>query len=174
MKPPRRIEMEDFKQILDQEIEIHTAMEQYLEQKKTAIIQGDLNTLMAIDDELEKMTQRIRELEKDRVALMVEMGREGETLKTFIASLESGEDSRILEEARTKLLHATQQIKSLSATNRDLLTQSIRFIEQSVNFIASILAPEGSSYTHLQPGRTTGESKPDPQCDIPSTISREA
>jgi flagellar biosynthesis/type III secretory pathway chaperone len=175
MRTINRIEMEDFKRILNEEITLYSEMEQYLAQKKQIIIQGDLNRLVQVDDELEKLTQRAQDLEQERIALMVSMGREGDTLRDFIASLETGEDTHLLTHARSQLVEATESIKTLSLTNRDLLTQSIRFIEQSVGVIASILTPEGASYTNLKNSSATAtESRRDNPYEIPSTISREA
>lgn len=171
-----RIQMEDFKRVLNQEIEVHTDIEQLLAHKKETIVQGDLDTLAKLDTTLEKLTQRIRELEQERLALMVRMGNEGETLREFIDSLATGEDARLLAQAREKLVQATTEIKHLSQTNRDLLTQSIRFIEQSVDFIASILAPEGASYSNAPAGRRAvlDSHREYGTGGVPSTISHNA
>lgn len=175
MRTPTRIEMEDFKHLLNQEITLHDGIEQCLKQKQEVIIQGDLATLATLDSTLENMTQQIRALEQERLALMVRMGREGETLREFIANLEHGEDAHVLDQARTQLIQVTNDIKSLSRSNRDLLTQSIRFIEQSVDFIASILAPEGASYTKTPTRRhPAGESGIESLSITPSTVSYEA
>lgn len=176
MRTPNRIKMEDLKRILNEEIALYNRIEQHLAEKKQHIIQGNLEQLVQVDNELEKLSQQGKVLEQERLALMVSIGREGETLREFIASLESGEDSHLLNQARTRLIETTNSIKTLSKTNRDLLTQSIRFIEQSVNVIASILAPEGASY---QDPRLTRQAQGDPSAignfsHSPSTISREA
>ena len=175
MRPPTRIEMEDFKTILNHEIQVHNNIERYLSRKKDVIIKGDLDALTQVDNALESLTQQARELEKERLAIMVQMGREGETMKAFLKSLKTGEDTEILAHAREQLAVTTQEIKKLSLTNRDLLTQSIRFIEQSVEVIATMLAPEGSAYTNLRINRhggpDTGMSKPG---HVSSTINHNA
>lgn len=156
MKTPTRIDMEDFKTILNDEIKVYNTMEKRLAQKKQVVVQGNLDELAKLDTELEQLTQRARDLEKERLAIMIRMGREGETLKEFIGSLQSGEDETILRQVQDKLVATTTEIRELSRTNRDLLTQSIRFVEQSVEVIAAMLAPEGAAYSNLRGSRTIG------------------
>ncbi len=176
MQKHTRIDMEDFKSILNQEIQLYSAIENSLDEKKDIIIKGDLDRLAQIDNELEKLSERAHDLEKERLSTMVRMGKEGDTLNEFISSLQSGEDTIMLEHAREQLIKTTESIKQLSKTNRDLLTQSIHFIEQSVNVIASILSPNGASYG---PHPTKRSELPDIRIDkayhnTASTISREA
>ncbi len=176
MKQITQVEIEDFKTVLDTEIAVYSKMERCLEHKKQIIIQGDLDALVKMDTEIENLHEQAQSLEKERLAIMVKMGREGETLKEFIASLETGENSHILEQTRSRLIQSVEGIKKLSHTNQDLLTQSISFIEQSINVIASILAPDGPSYNNIRVGNkkmadhnSSGEGQ-----IIPSTICRDA
>jgi hypothetical protein len=175
MKTPTRIEMQDFKRLLDSEIELYNRIEVLMAEKKQAIVLGDLDKLIQLDNVIEQLTEHARDLEKERLALMVQMGRDGETLREFIDSLESGEDAVMLNHARAQLINTMDGIKRLSKSNRDLLTQSIRFIEQSIDVIASILAPKGPSYKDIRTsGRNASESELNERIGIPSTINCEA
>jgi hypothetical protein len=44
------------------------------------------------------------------------------------------------------MIQTTSNIKELSQTNSNLLTQSIRMIEQSVDMIANMLMPKPATY----------------------------
>lgn len=174
MRVPNRIEMEDFKRLLNEEIEVYQTLEQCLDEKKQVIIRGDMDTLVAVDNQIERLTQQARDIEQKRLTLMVQMGREQETLREFINSLKHGEDTESLRHAREKLIRATEGIQRLSKTNHDLLTQSIRLIEQSVDFIASILSPEGPGYSHKRTlNKLTPENQHDPSLTQASTICRD-
>lgn len=176
MKTKSRIQMEDFKNALNQEIALYNSIERLLDQKRELIMQGDLETLVKIDNELEQLSQRARSLEQERLAIMVRMGRQGDTLREFIESLESGEDTQMLVHAREQLVKSVESIKNLSKTNRDLLTQSIRFIEQSISVIASILSPENPSYSDLRvnKGNQSDSTSTQNTLGISSTIIRDA
>lgn len=145
---PQAEELEAFKALLNEEIVLHQTIEQRLEEKKQIIIRGDLVALTDLDDQLEALSRQALELEESRLAMMIQMGRDDATLKEFIASLRDENDTRLLEHAREQLVTTTQNIRDLCRTNTDLITQSIRLIEQSVGFIASILAPGGASYAN--------------------------
>lgn len=173
MNKPNRLQMEEFKTLLNQEITLHEEIETKLKDKKTTLVSGDLKQLADLDDQLEKLTERARNLEKERLRQMVVMGREGETLKQFIHTLNSGEDRQFLENARHRLVQTIESIQHQSRANRDLLTQSIHFIEQSVNVIASLLAPEATSYNN-RPGRPTRNNTMSIPMQGTSTISRDA
>lgn len=175
MRSPSRIEIEEFKTILNEEIALYHDLELQLEQKKQILATNDLDALVRIDTEIEKLNERGRELEQKRLASMVRMGQGASTFREFIASLESGEDTLFLERARVQLTRSIEEIRKLSRANVDLLTQSIRFVEQSVETIASILAPESPAYSNPRIGnRSSTEKQLKETCGIPSTICREA
>jgi flagellar biosynthesis/type III secretory pathway chaperone len=174
--PASTNDIEDLKQNLDQEIAVHNELGEYLEQKRQAIIHRDLDALARIDTELERLTQNIGKLEQERMRLMFRMGRQSQTLREFIASLASTEDSTMLNRSREKLVSTTKEIKRMSHNNRDLLSQSIRLVEQSVRLIASLLAPEGAAYSKYSKGKQHGSQNGSNELSYwhSSTINREA
>lgn len=170
----QRIAMEDFKGILNEEIQVYNRVEKVLAEKKDIIIRGNVEELNRIDVQLEQLMQQAHHLEKSRLAVMLQFGRERESLRDFISSLEDDNDSRLLEQSRRQMIQVTQNIKSLSDTNRTLLTQSIRLIEQSVQIIASLLAPEGAAYSNPVAQKPLDERTVPIPALMSSTIIREA
>jgi len=166
----RQAELEAFKMLLNEEISLHQTIETRLEEKKQVIIKGDLDALTNLDDQLEELSRQALELEESRLAMMIQMGRDEVTLKEFIGSLRDENDTRLLEHAREQLVTTTQNIRELCRSNQDLISHSIRMIEQSVGFISSILSPGGASYTNPNDRRSQSNT---PTPTASSTIIRD-
>ncbi len=174
MITPTATDIEAIQALLGQEIEVYQAFEGYLDQKRQIVVKGDLDALTRIDTEMEKLLHRSKQLEADRVEALRRLGREGQTLKEFIASLAWPEAATQLETQRIELLGLIKKVQELSMANQTLLSLSIKIIEQSVGYIASVLSPSGVSYADPNTSRPAAAENAEAGYGVSTTISREA
>ncbi len=165
-------QMQAMKALLDEEITLYGQIETLLGEKKPLIVKGDLEALFQLDTQLEALTERARNLEQERLEMMNRMGQaRTQTLKDFITTVDHAQYKNAFGEARAQLTQSVENIQQLSQANQDLLTQSIRFIEQSVGVIAGMLAPPEPCYQ--QKSTSQRDLVNNPECP-PSTLWRDA
>lgn len=145
MSPQRNQELELLKSILDQEIESYGEVEQKMAEKNQVLIRGNASELSRLDRELIALNQRTIELEKQRIALMMNMGKPNHSLQDFINSLEIHKAAPLIE-ARQRLHRVIDNVRDLNSQNKRLLEISLKWIETSVEAIAQMLTPQGASY----------------------------
>lgn len=173
MAPPIRQDLDELKEILNEEIAFYTQVEEKMGLKKAYVIQGNVEELVRIDQEMIALTQKTTELEKKRIAVMIRMGREKQTLKEFIDCLDV-QDIRPFREARQRLSRVVESVKDLNQQNQNLLKLSLRWIESSVETIARLLAPEGAAYTARGDIRNPTKQRIEPSTLGQSTIEHSA
>ena len=172
MLSPQNQKLTELKGILSQEIQSYEALEKMMTHKKALLIAGKAEELSRLDQDLLRITQKVTELEQKRMTLLVQMGHQNQTLHEFIRTLDI-QDSRNFMEARQRLVRVVDNVKTLNETNRTLLDLSLKWIESSVEVIASLLVPEGASYTQ-KGGKPQGKQQGTVTTMISSTIEHSA
>lgn len=145
MSAHRNQELELLKRILDQEIESYGQVEQKMAEKNQVLIRGNASELSRLDRELIALNQRTIELEKQRISLMMNMGKQNYSLQEFINSLDIHKAAPLIE-ARQRLNRVIGNVRDLNSQNKRLLEISLKWIETSVETIAQMLTPQGASY----------------------------
>lgn len=173
MSPPFRQDLDALKEILNEEIDFYTQIEEKMSRKKTVVIQGNVEELLRLDQEMIALGQRTAELEQRRIAVMIKMGRENQTLKDFIGGLDST-DMGPFKDARKRLCRVVESVRDLNNQNQTLLKMSLRWIESSVETIAKLLVPEGAAYTANGYGKSPVKQRTEPSTLGQSTIEHSA
>jgi len=156
--------------ILSDQVGLYDRVETMIEQKRQVLVKGNAYELANIDQKLMVLAQDVERLEKQRQALLKEMGFEGYTLKEVIDRLSSPE-AQTLRPLREQLKKAVERVQVTNQHTQGLLQMSINWVADTVNMIAKAIAPEITAYNPegQQP------SKADPRNDVmSSTIEREA
>jgi len=151
--------------ILEDESEQYRHSVSLLEQKKTALVHRDMNTLHSVDQALLTLVHRVRQLEKARTGLIQELCSEMPRLELLIQTMPPEESSRFTL-IRQRLLRYMNDAGALNKENKSLLDLSIHWIQETVAILAAALNPSASSYGARSARKPNGDMPPS------STISR--
>ena len=140
--------------VLNKENEEYEQMLALSQRKTPVIVQGDIATLQEITEEEQKRIDVITQLEKDRMACLVDIGkvigREAETimLADLVRALDrSPADQRELDDAHRKLKETLKHLNEINSRNRELLSTALEMVEFDLNIMrASKQAPETANY----------------------------
>lgn len=153
--------------LLENETRQMEATRDQLNIKRQILVAGKPKELVAIDRQLMALSKKATELAKEREALTRQMGCPQETLKSMIPRMPAQFIPRFTT-ARDKLHRTAMDVRQLNRENRELLNLSLKWVQDTVEVIASALNPEGASYTpqgnkttkqpaanNLKPGQST-------------------
>lgn len=135
-------EILELEQLLNQEIEAYSKLEEYISGKNTYLIKGDMEKVKTVDEELEKYNYIIGKLEEKRKQIYPA----NVTLKQIIAKIEDKEQADKLSKLREKIKNILSNVQKQSTVNTELLKHSMKIVENSITVIANALIPEGSAY----------------------------
>ena len=158
--------------ILEDEIRQYTAAADKMIRKNEMLAAGQPQGLGKLDRELLTLSQKAAQLEKDRRALMTRMGHDGQTLSDLIPTLPQQEIPRFTD-CRERLISAIKTADSLNRDNRDLLTISLQWLQDTIEIIANAITPEAASYT-AQGTKNTAQPAANPATLPQSTINHSA
>ena len=140
--------LEPLESCLTRMLVLYEQLEQHMQTKRDAIIQGNLDALLAIDTQVIQLTQQTQAQENTRLALMPELGYEPTCpLSTVIDHIPEADTQLRLNRLRHDLRLSVERVNTLSVNNQDLLSQSLRFVEQSMTLISELVSPAGASYS---------------------------
>lgn len=151
--------------------QLESAREQ-LNAKQQILVSGKHQQLAAVDRTLMAISKKAQELAKERVELTQRMGCSQQTLKALIPQMPAHYIPRFTS-ARDHLQRAALDVERLNRENRDLLTLSLQWVQDTVTVIAAALNPESASYTAAGT-RKTKQGPTDDQMPVQSTVIRSA
>jgi len=160
--------------LLNGEADCYAQAVERMRTKKEALLKNDLDTLEKTDQELMALHQRARSLEQKRLQLTGEMGYHDIPLSELIPQLPA-EYAGVLAQTRKRLISLVRELEQLNRNHVDLLTLSLKWVEESVTVIAEILTPQAASYG-AQTGKKGKGRSPAPPSQAPpqSTFSHQA
>ncbi|HSA05578.1 MAG TPA: flagellar protein FlgN [Candidatus Gastranaerophilales bacterium] len=132
----------ELEQILEQEIEACSKLEQYINDKKNYLVKGDIQGVMKIDVELDRYNSAVERLEEKRRQLFPDQT----TLKNIIDSMEEKNKALYIQELRDKLNNTLLNAQKQNNINAELIKHSLKIIESSIASIVNVLVPESISY----------------------------
>lgn len=135
-------EILELEQILNNEIEAYSKLEEYISGKNEYLIKGDIEKINEVDVELEKYNCIIEKLEEKRKNIYPE----NVTLKEIIEKIENREQADKIANLRNKIKSILLNVQKQSTVNVELLKHSLKIVENSIVVIANALVPEGSAY----------------------------
>ena len=167
--------------VIDSLLQCYIAHKQNLTKKRDILIKGDLppsermTALQAVDRTLLSLNQRARQLEQERCKLHLNMRCDNMSLNELIAALPNGFNgmARKLRTLQQNLQVALREGKNLNDEIKGLLELSLGWVRETIEIVATAVAPEGSSYGAFA-------SKPGSKIDAPprpglnSTVSHSA
>lgn len=135
---------------LDRLSELHTQLLSIAEEKKDIIVRNDVDALALLTSREGRLIKQINEVDEERVhamhAFMKEKGiRSALQLNvTELSRIVFNPDERVqLREAQVRLSDLLHELKRQNETIKDLLQQSLDFVDYSLNLITS--RPEDDS-----------------------------
>lgn len=140
----------DLEKILNQEIEAYSRLEEYITDKKSHLINGDLEKIKTVDLELEKYNYIVEKLEEKRKQIYPE----NSTLRQIIEKIENKEQADKISQLREKIKTVSTNIQKQNTINVELIKNSLKMVENSIILIANALVPEGSAYNQKGASKT--------------------
>jgi|GEM_PF-2821931 len=169
-KPPHfdKNQLDSLHVVIDSLLQCYLAHKHNLIKKRDILIKGDLSpsermtVLQAVDRTLLTLNQRARQLEQERCKLHRSMGCENMSLNELIAALPNGFNglARKLRTLQQNLQVALREGKNLNDEIKGLLELSLGWVRETIDIVATAVAPEGSSYGAFA-------SKPGARADAP-------
>ncbi|RCX19084.1 FlgN protein [Fontibacillus phaseoli] len=121
---------------------LHANLLEMMEQKKQAILNRNYEELMSTLSLESKMVKAIEECEKELLGVAQEFlyskGIKSQlelTISEILRLVFDPEEKRILDEARKKLGNRLIELKQVNELNQELITQSLSFIDFSLNLM---------------------------------------
>ncbi|WP_019534901.1 flagellar protein FlgN [Paenibacillus ginsengihumi] len=158
--------MSSFEQLLDVMHSLdaaHHSMLDLAEQKKHALIRGDVEELTRIVAKENKFIKQVGELDLQRVEAigqyMIEKGYKPNprvTVSDLTKIVFQAEDKKRLMEAQKKLLGAIRKLREINQLNQQLIEQSLAFIDYSLDLIAG---PPENEVVYQHPQHAGGSAK---------------
>ena len=142
MKPGDSMNVENILEQAKELNEAHLQLLELAEQKKQALINNQVSELSAIVQQETKWMKHISELEQQwrqsAAQFLAENGvhpGEDVTLSDVIRLVYHARDKLALTEARDRLLHTIERLKTVNDLNQELIRQSLAYIDYSLNLL---------------------------------------
>lgn len=158
--------------VLEQETRQLEATCDQLNIKRQILVAGKPDELLAIDRELLTLGKKATELAREREQLTLTLGCQQETLKSMITRMPAQFVPRFMM-TRNQLQRAALDMTRLNREVQDLLNLSLKWVQDTVDVIASAMNPEGSSYTP-KGSKTNRQATPHHPTPSQSTIIHDA
>ncbi|WP_373533002.1 flagellar protein FlgN [Vampirovibrio sp.] len=159
-------------QLLEHETRQLEAAKEQLNLKRHVLVSGQPQGLVPIDRELMTLSKKVGEIAREREVLTRQMGWEQHTLKSLIPTMPAQFVPRFTT-TRDRLHRTAMDVQRLNQENRDLLNLSLKWVQDTVEVIATALNPEGASYT-AQGGKKLKQGPTHDQATGQSTVIRSA
>lgn len=145
--------MEAIVRTLDQQIEVHRALLGLSEQKREAVVAGEVERLMQITQQEAKLVRLADQLEARRAEVVQAYMHSRKmfvtgaiTIHTLSKIAVKLEEKEALSERRDILLGLIDKLKQANELNRQLLQQSLAFIDYSLDLLMD--TGEEATYQH--------------------------
>ncbi|MVP01544.1 flagellar protein FlgN [Paenibacillus lutrae] len=140
--------------VLDRMIECHQQLQVIGVRKREAILQNSIQELSALVHKESKCIREIQELDQQRILKINEYlvsrcykMNPNITVSELVKLVFKAEEKQLLMDRQEKLLHELLQLKELNETNRQLVEQSLGYIDLSLDLLTA--TPEQDAvYAH--------------------------
>ncbi|USG65331.1 flagellar protein FlgN [Brevibacillus ruminantium] len=128
-------------ELLDNLIQLHKALLSLSHQKKDALVQGDVDQLLAVTTKEKKLIKAVDAAENARLSLVTQifaeqgMKRENGTLADLIKLTTSPEEKTRLMNAREELTQIVSELRQQNEVNQQLLEQSLSFVNMTLDLV---------------------------------------
>ncbi len=140
--------LNELEQILDKEIKTYKEIDECIIDKKNILMKNDAESLLKVDQKLLSYSQKMTDLEKERINFYSTMTPRQSSLSAIIESamnLDRNKANKI-QEKRNKIVSLAKNIEKNENTNKELVKHSLKMIESTVSMIAKALNPKMDSY----------------------------
>lgn len=148
--------MEAIVQTLDQQIEVHRRLLELTEHKRKAILGNEVERLMRMTQQESKLVRLAEQLESQRAEAVQAYMRSRNMYVTGAITIHmlskiavKLEEKQALSDRRSELLRLIEELKRENELNRQLIRQSLAFIDFSLDIIAGP-AEQEAVYHHPQ------------------------
>jgi hypothetical protein len=139
--------------LLNQEIEAYSKIEEYITDKNSLLVKGEMEKVKTLDEELEKYNFIIEKLERKRRQITPR----NTTLKDIINRIEDKNEAEKLAGLREKIKSILANVQRQNIISSELIKYSMKIVENSISVIANVLVPEGSAYNRTGGVKTSKE-----------------
>jgi flagellar biosynthesis/type III secretory pathway chaperone len=128
-------------EILDNLINLHRALYTLAKQKKDVLIKGDIDELVKITQQEQKLIKAVEAAEAARIETVKELfaaqglsSSEG-TLAELIKLITAAEEKARLTNYRNELLRIVSELRDANELNQQLLEQSLSFVNMTLDLL---------------------------------------
>jgi len=132
----------ELEKILNAEIEAYSKLEEYIAEKRSSLVNGNISKIIEIDTELCKYNNAVETLDKKRKELYPE----NLTLKEIIDRIENKEQAKKISTLRERVQNLIIKVQKQNLINSELIKHSLKIVENSIVSIANVLIPESAAY----------------------------
>jgi flagellar biosynthesis/type III secretory pathway chaperone len=128
-------------ELLDNLIQLHKALYTLAVQKKDVLIKGDVDELVAITRQEQKLIKAVGSAEEARQAVVARLfaslgfTRDNGTITDLIKLTTSAEEKMRLTTYRDELMRIVSELRDANELNQQLLEQSLSFVNMTLNLI---------------------------------------
>lgn len=134
-------QLDSLYEVLENLIALHKALYTLAVQKKDVLIKGDVDALVQITHQEQKLIRAVEAAENKRMELVQELiSTQGltpkeATLSELIKSLNSAAAKTRLAQVREELLRIVSELREANELNQQLLEQSLSFVTMSLDLL---------------------------------------
>jgi flagellar biosynthesis/type III secretory pathway chaperone len=152
-------------EVMENLIEAHRQLLDLASLKKQALIDNDIDQLMAITNKEGRFVKQISDLERQRIlamgSYMVEQGLRPNpymTVTDLTKLLYKADEKKALISLQVRLLDTIERFKKANTLNRQLLEQSLNFVNYSLDILVG--PPDNDAIYHNPQKQTQSYNRP--------------
>ena len=135
-------------EILDKEFKAYSELKNLFAEKRELLKKSRSDDLGVLDNKIIALNNKIKEINKERENIAVEMTGKNCNMSEFISYAEANEPEYVkpLEERKVKICKLIPEITLLNNQNVELLKHGIIITNKMLDTIIDAFAPQGSYY----------------------------
>ena len=135
-------------EILDKEFKAYSELKNLFAEKRELLKKSRSDDLGVLDNKIIALNNKIKEINKERENIAVEMTGKNCNMSEFISYAEANEPEYVkpLEERKVKICKLIPEITLLNNQNVELLKHGIIITNKMLETIINAFAPQGSYY----------------------------
>lgn len=158
---PQLQSLDELSHLLQQEIEAYSTVCQLLRQKKAALLANTLDELARVDTRLRQAKRPLQGLERQRLALVAQLGVPSCKLPDLLATLPPQcEERQHLQQVRETLRMRLEECRALNDQVERLLLNALGWVRQTLEVLHGPVQPEPTGQAYTEKGFATAPSKP--------------
>lgn len=162
--------------LLEKQVTLQQQADTLLKRLKRALISGDTESIMSINEQLLTLGKTIKQTEQERQQWLHEKGYGNQSLKDMLPNLPASEQKNVTQ-LRHRLRKTIETVQREKAETDTLIQQSMDWVHQTVKNIADQIQPQQTNQQAYGPNTTskkTHGSQPTVQAIRKSIIERKA